>query len=430
MSRLLKNGEKYADCTFCVEDKKIYSHKLILSLASPVFEAMFYGYFENESIIEISDITAITFNLMLEFIYTDQITGLTNDGTSQHSLIDRYSIETYIELFYCAEKYLLNDLREKSLRAISNGLDNSNILQVIEFAFNNNIEAITEMCIRHLHLLSITNIHQFKQLIHRPNCHISKECLLFLVDQYRNYFDAEQIESFIIEFVEQWYAKENSNQQNSKNFQEILDELRDGNDSRTVKLMDKFPIVYRADREHWIPFFRKKYGSSGKLKLNDNRIHSIHLKTNQTVLIKSLILNTRLNTLSSLFGSHVGDRQNFRFSPFHSPPKRTYDEEIQITIRSSKTNDLIRIETFQKKHLEFNSKVFLTFKKPISLFNYDAVTIEFEWSDKMNIDNLEYPCNTYISNEWINDEVHLDFRDGEEATVDCFLDGIEYAQIF
>lgn len=423
MTQLFKNGEKYADCTFCVEEKKIYSHKLILSLASPVFEAMFYGYFENESIIEISDITANTFNLMLEFIYTDRITGLTNDRTTRSTITEcdnKHTIETYIELFYCAEKYLLNDLREKSLRAISNGLNNFNILRVIEFAFNNNIEAITEMCVRHLHLLSLTNIQQFKQLIYRSNCHLTKECLLFLVNQCQHYFDKNQIQSFISEFVENWYTIE-YNDKIGKNFNEILDEL---NGKRRNKSLEIFPIVYRMEKEHWIPFFRKKYGSSGKLIFNDNRMHSIHLKTNQTILIKSLILNTRLNTLSSIV-----DRRNHRFSPINTL-KRTYDEDISITIRSIETNNSIQVEAFSKKNLEFNSKVFLTFEKPFSLFNYDPVVIEFEWSNKININYLEYPCNKYVGSEWINDEVQIDFRESDEATVDCFLDGIEYAQIF
>lgn len=63
------NNEKLSDVTFLVgENKKmIYSHKLVLSLGSPVFEKMFHGEFEHKSdAIEIIDITETGFLNMLK----------------------------------------------------------------------------------------------------------------------------------------------------------------------------------------------------------------------------------------------------------------------------------------------------------------------------------------------------------------------------
>lgn len=39
----LRRYDKYSDCSFKVEGHVINAHKLILTAASPVFEAQFYG---------------------------------------------------------------------------------------------------------------------------------------------------------------------------------------------------------------------------------------------------------------------------------------------------------------------------------------------------------------------------------------------------
>ena len=43
----------YADITFLVEDKRIYANKMILSMWSPVFEAMFHDNFKEKNAREV-----------------------------------------------------------------------------------------------------------------------------------------------------------------------------------------------------------------------------------------------------------------------------------------------------------------------------------------------------------------------------------------
>ena len=42
------NNPKLSDIHFLIGGKKIYGHKMVLSMASPVFESMFYGELEEQ----------------------------------------------------------------------------------------------------------------------------------------------------------------------------------------------------------------------------------------------------------------------------------------------------------------------------------------------------------------------------------------------
>lgn len=69
-------------------------HKLILAMASPVFEAMFFGGLpEKNDPIEILDVQPDAFKALLEYIYTDKI----NINT----------VDKAFELCYAAKKYMV-----------------------------------------------------------------------------------------------------------------------------------------------------------------------------------------------------------------------------------------------------------------------------------------------------------------------------------
>lgn len=67
--QLLINGQ-WTDCTFFVGPKSeqtiIKGHKLILAIASPVFEAMFYGSMAEKNEINIDDVKPDAFNALLQ----------------------------------------------------------------------------------------------------------------------------------------------------------------------------------------------------------------------------------------------------------------------------------------------------------------------------------------------------------------------------
>ena len=123
------------------------AHKVILAARSPVFAAMFSSRtLENTTnVIEIHDLRAETIQSMLEYIYT----GRVND-------IKRSTVE----LYRCADKYQLEDLRLQAEMALMNSISietSAEILlladqhhskdlktRVIQFIVNGNLKAITQ----------------------------------------------------------------------------------------------------------------------------------------------------------------------------------------------------------------------------------------------------------------------------------------------
>jgi len=99
--------------------KEIKAHKLILALASDVFKNGFYGGFADDSTIEIEDATKESFRAMIDFIY------------NRETDVTIYDFENLCTLYYLADKYNINVLKEETLKAIRNKeISPKNVLDV------------------------------------------------------------------------------------------------------------------------------------------------------------------------------------------------------------------------------------------------------------------------------------------------------------
>ncbi|CAH0700888.1 unnamed protein product [Spodoptera exigua] len=135
---LLKSGQ-WSDCTFLVgtepDQVVIAGHKLILAMASPVFEAMFYGGMaERNEPIPILDVQPEAFRALLEYIYTDNI--------------NISSFDKACELCYGAKKYMLPHLVKECTRYLWSDLYPRNACRAYEFArlFEENV--LMDKCIQ------------------------------------------------------------------------------------------------------------------------------------------------------------------------------------------------------------------------------------------------------------------------------------------
>ncbi|CAM0909312.1 unnamed protein product [Alopecurus aequalis] len=91
-----------SDITFLVSGQSFPSHKLILSVRSPVFMAEFFGEMKEKCSqhVEVKDMDAAVFKAMLNFIYTDTVPELDQRleevaTMAQHLLVaaDRYGLD-------------------------------------------------------------------------------------------------------------------------------------------------------------------------------------------------------------------------------------------------------------------------------------------------------------------------------------------------
>ncbi|XP_045511046.1 uncharacterized protein LOC123705968 isoform X1 [Colias croceus] len=135
---LLQTGQ-WSDCTFLVgsepNQEVIAGHKLILAMASPVFEAMFYGGMpERNDPIPILDVQIDAFKDLLEYIYTGNI--------------NLCSFDKACELCYGAKKYMLPHLVKECTRYLWSDLYPRNACRAYEFArlFDENV--LMEKCLQ------------------------------------------------------------------------------------------------------------------------------------------------------------------------------------------------------------------------------------------------------------------------------------------
>ncbi|EDW66045.1 uncharacterized protein [Drosophila virilis] len=121
----LLHSEKWADCRFLVgtppNQRIIAGHKLLLAMASPVFERMFFGNLPDKTDpIIIPDVQPEAFEAMLEYIYTDRITiG---------------SFDKACELCYVAKKYMLPHVVTRCTHFLWADLSPKNACRAYEFA--------------------------------------------------------------------------------------------------------------------------------------------------------------------------------------------------------------------------------------------------------------------------------------------------------
>ncbi|XP_030387317.1 BTB/POZ domain-containing protein 9 [Scaptodrosophila lebanonensis] len=165
----LLRSEKHTDCIFHICEQRLKCHKLILSAASPVFEAMFYGPLqENEPQIEIHDISAEIFKVLIEYIYT---------GSVDYECLQ---LEACIELYYAAEKYLLDQLISGSLLAVTHKLRFCNILPALELGVCMNLDSLLDVCMTFFMRCCVSNA-QYMSYLKEHYVHVSKECVKAII---------------------------------------------------------------------------------------------------------------------------------------------------------------------------------------------------------------------------------------------------------
>ncbi|XP_045185878.2 BTB/POZ domain-containing protein 6-B-like [Mercenaria mercenaria] len=114
------------------KDVKLPAHKFVLSMRSPVFEAMFYGTLaEGGSTISIEDIEPETTKDLLRFVYSDKPQL---DGSN------------VLRCLYAAKKYALTGLVKQCSSFLESNIDPSNVCSIHEQAVFYEIKPLQEKC--------------------------------------------------------------------------------------------------------------------------------------------------------------------------------------------------------------------------------------------------------------------------------------------
>ncbi|XP_058446295.1 BTB/POZ domain-containing protein 3-like isoform X2 [Malaya genurostris] len=128
---------KWTDCQFLVGQEPIIetfdAHKLVLSLASPVFETMFHGALaeQGNAPIRIVDLEPDIFRKILQYMYTDKLSP--------------NSIDVF-KIYYGANKYMLPKIKKQCTEYLKTNIDLNNVFDLYDFATFNDEADLMQSC--------------------------------------------------------------------------------------------------------------------------------------------------------------------------------------------------------------------------------------------------------------------------------------------
>jgi len=152
--------------------EEIRAHKCILALASDVFKTGFYGGFEDNGSVDITDaeVTKESFEAMISFIY-DKKTNLSN-----------YDLEMLCSIYYLADKYNITALEKEILEVIkSKEISVENVVDVGVLAVKYEVHdklagAIFESCAQRLSRIFNGELNKAVEYLNKIDADDSLDC--------------------------------------------------------------------------------------------------------------------------------------------------------------------------------------------------------------------------------------------------------------
>jgi len=135
------NSEDFSDIVFMVEGKAIYGHKIVLSLLSERFKAMFSDGFRESSQKEIIiyDYSYKVFSLMIEYLYTGQ-------APTVYVEQDASKLGMVIELMKLADQYMLDHLKQICETKLQDVVRDDTVDYLLQVADQTNAWQLSSIC--------------------------------------------------------------------------------------------------------------------------------------------------------------------------------------------------------------------------------------------------------------------------------------------
>lgn len=362
---------KFTDCSFKIENRILNCHKLILAASSPVFEAMFYGKFsyDKTNSIAITDINYDTFELFMDYIYTGELKLRENDEAG-----------SLIEISYCAQKYLIDDLRKVCLNKLAELINREKVFKLLAKSFEHHLEDFLISCLYYF-VDSFESGTSFCNTILNLNesSNLSSPCFEFLVKNLLDYFGGEQREDILC-LIKSWTLMEKCHSNNIS----ILDSmamktnmlnLDDKTSSKILNLKAGFFKIKSSDRVSK-SFHRTYYKPVRPLIIDKNQMNfDVNISFKRFVIVNCFMINSRLIPEKC----DIQDMNN-----------QTYVEKIEIEIVEKCSNKTIYKQKHSIENVAFNNSFEVKLNDDrMVLFPHHVYVVKFLW----NVDAIgfEYP---------------------------------------
>ena len=140
------NDEEFSDVTFLVEGQRVYGHRMVLSLVSDCFRAMFTtrNSFKEANLaeIEIPNCSHSAFMLIMEYIYTGKEPRIYID--SGEGMAE--GISKAVELLELADQFFLDHLKQVCESILQPAVNSETFDSLLQVAIKTNAVQLEAMC--------------------------------------------------------------------------------------------------------------------------------------------------------------------------------------------------------------------------------------------------------------------------------------------
>lgn len=365
----LRKINKFTDCSFKIENRVLSCHKLILCAASPVFEAMLYSQFAEGSeyaanSIKIPDVSYESFNSFLNYIYTGEL-SLPEDG---------HELDRLMDLGYCAQKYLIDDLRKQCVKKLTEFLNQSTVLQILGKSFDRHIEDFLVSCLYFIADALEAGESYCNLVMNNEESHLSSQCFEFLIKNLMDYLGERDD---LVCLIKAWTILQCQSQQTPFNDESQNSALSKLNiDNVLSEKIHQLKSSFAGSSAVRIPrsFHRVYYKPVRPLIIGRyETTFSAHISFKRFAIVNSLMINSRLIPLEC-------DISN---------ANQTYTEHLHVEIVDKASTKSVYKQSHTIDNVSFNAFFQIKFNDSLVLFPSHVYVVKISWNEEAL--GFEYP---------------------------------------
>lgn len=319
---------------------------------------------DGSSSIKITDISFETFEDFLNYIYTGELL-LKADGNEMGRLI---------ELSYCAQKYLIEDMRKQCLDRLTKFLTPDTVLMFIGKSFDMHLEDFLVSCLYFVADLLEAGNSCCNLILNNEKLHLTPRCFEFLVKNLMDYFGERDDVLCLIKAWSFLQCQEDDLDVNDETLAVTLSKLN-LDDALSEKIVQLKSAFVEASPRFSRSFHRVHYKPIRPLIIDRHqRSFDAQISFKRFSIVNSLLVNSRLIP------------EQFDICEMSH---ETYSESLDVEV-IDKSSD----KSLYKRHhtidgVSFNSLFTIKFDGSMILFPHHVYIVRLSWSDEAF--GYEYP---------------------------------------
>lgn len=317
--------------------------------------------------IKITDASYETFDVFINYIYTGELV-LKDDGNE---------LDRLMELSYCAQKYMIEDMRKQCLSKLNEFLNSNTILTVVEKSFQMHLEDFLVSCLYYI-ADSFDEGTTFSNLIlNNEKAHLTPRCFEFLVKNLLDYFGERDD---VLCLIKAWSFMQCQIDNLSVNEDTLVVTLKklhldDVLSDKIVKLKSSFINSSSTTSKIAKSFHRVYYKPVRPLIIERNQLSfDTNVSFKRFAIMNSLMVNSRM----------VPDQYDIC-----DMSNQMYTENVNVEVFDKASNKSLYNQHHTIDNVSFNAFFRVKLDDTMVLFPHHVYVIKISWS----IDSIgfEYP---------------------------------------